>query len=66
MTRTPQSESVVVIASLRYFGIDPTKAASNPLMRQLVVQWSKGEINNTEFERSCKNMLIFNPTLKMA
>ncbi len=66
MSRTPDQESFVVIEALKHLGVDPKLALGNPMMRQLVYQWVKGELTNAEFKKSCENMLILNPTLALA
>jgi hypothetical protein len=55
----------IVIAALRQCGIDPRKAAANPMMQDVVQAWVRGEMDNAGFRRCCENMLIFNPSLAL-
>ncbi len=66
MTRTHHNEAGVVIAALKHLGVDPRAAADSPMMQLLIIQWTKGEIDNAQFKKCCENMLIFNPSLKVS
>lgn len=55
----------IVIAKLRSLGVDPRKAYRNEMMIALVLEWSRGGMDDAGFEQACQNMLIFNPGLAL-
>lgn len=64
-SRPATAAADIVIATIQGHGMDARKAASNPMMRQIVLSWTRGEMDDAAFARSCANMLILNPTLAL-
>lgn len=54
----------LVIDAIREVGMDPLKAATHPMVTQMVGMWGRGEWTRGQFVHALGNMLILNPTLK--
>ena len=54
----------LVIAATREAGLDPAKAANNPMYVSLMKSWAKLHITGDTFVRACRNLGILNPGLR--
>lgn len=53
-----------LINIMRKVGMDPRKAAHNPMAIACAGSWRRGESTQGELERMFRNLLLFNPGLK--
>lgn len=54
----------VVAGALREAGLDPARAAGNPMIRALVAAWSRSEIGRMRFVESCRKVGMMNAKMK--
>jgi hypothetical protein len=55
----------IVIARLRHLGIHPGRGLANVMIRQLSQEWVRGRMTDSDFDHSCRNMLILNKSLAL-
>lgn len=54
----------IVIDAIREAGIDPARAATVPMIRELVGKWGRDEITRDQFISLLRKLLLLNPSLK--
>lgn len=59
-----QAAADVVAEALREAGLDPGRAAGNPMIRAMVAAWSRPEIGRMQFVESCRKLGMMNAKMK--
>jgi len=52
------------LSLLRQAGVDPSRAARNPLIRQVAQAWLSGTYGDGEVVRMIRNVAIINPSIR--
>jgi hypothetical protein len=51
----------IVLDAVREAGLDPVKSAGNPVVRQIIGLWGRGEWKRDQVVKAFRNLAILNP-----